>query len=313
MPKGKIIKEFDSEVDVVYTDLLGHNMIGQMDLSALDPVNPLYYEVADRELQEVRIVPIKYHGTMDRIVVDRYNRWWILDYKTAKGADTKKLETDDQISAYVWAAQKHYQHPIYGFIYLQLTKDVAKPPKRLKNGQLSVDKKQRTTYKLFRDEVIKEYGAMAKVPNKYIELLNTLASMEEPEGDRFIRWDFVHRNEEQVKHTFSNIIGEAQLMLDMNLYLFPNPTRDCGWDCPYREICIATEQGRVEDVKAALASEFTVREDNVEHNREEWKEHLVYPDSPLAPASVDEVSLKPKNIFNIVLPDEYYSNSDDED
>ena len=43
------------------------------------------------------LVPICYHGTMDRIVVDRYGRYWILDYKTAKGADTNKLDTDDQI------------------------------------------------------------------------------------------------------------------------------------------------------------------------------------------------------------------------
>lgn len=272
----------------------------------------IYYKRADNApFVEVLIAPVCYHGTMDRIVVDSFGRWWILDYKTAKGADTRKLDTDDQISAYLWAAEQWYQHPIYGFVYLQLTKDVAKPPKRLKDGTLSVDKKQKTTYQLFRQEVLNDYGEVRKAPNKVIEMLNHLATIETPEGDRFIRWDNVTRSDAQKVATYKHIMGEVALMVNPNLYLFPNPTRDCSWDCPFREICIAEDDGRLDDAQTLLNCEFEVRPNNDESNHDDWKKRLKWPDSPLAAAALDDVELRP-DLFNLILPPEYLTTGDDE-
>jgi hypothetical protein len=265
------------------------------------------------DMQRVKIVPICYHGTMDKLVVDRFGRWWILDYKTAKGADTAKLETDDQISSYMWAAEQRFQHKFHGFIYLQLTKDVAKPPKVLKDGSLSTDKKQKTTHALYKAELLKRFGEVKKAPNKYIEMLNNLAMMEEPEGDRFIRWDFVTRNDEQKLATYKNILAETKMMLDTSLHLFPNPTRDCGWDCPFREACIATDQGRFTDAEDFIHNGFQRRGDTLEHNDDDWKKNIKWPDTPMEAAAIDDVDLRPVNIFNIELPDSYYSNDTYED
>lgn len=326
---GKIIKEWEPTIDKLFTDECfvnkDSNPLTPEEISPND-TNTIYQlyqaetmpnmfeqDVTTYTTIQVKIIPICYHGTMDRIVVDRYGRWWILDYKTAKGADTKKLETDDQISAYMWAAEQKYQHTIYGFIYLQLTKDVAKPPKRLKDGSLSVDKKQKTTYFLFKEEVLKDYGSVQKAPNKLIEMLNHLADMETAEGDRFIRWDFVQRNDAQKIATYNNIMAEARMMIDMHLFLFPNPTRDCGWDCPFREMCIAMDQGREADVKSMLETEFQVRDDKIEHNKDAWRDKIVWPTTPLEAAAIDDVDLKPANIFNIELPEEYYSNNYEEE
>jgi len=254
---------------------------------------------------DVVIVPICYHGTMDRIVVDRYGRWWILDYKTAKGADINKLATDDQISSYVWAAEQWYQHRIEGFIYLQLTKDVAKPPRRLKNGTLSVEKKQKTTYQLFRAEVLKDYGEVAKAPGKIIEMLNHLATLDTPEGDRFIRWDRVQRNDAQKISTYNHIMGEVELMINPDLYLYPNPTRDCSWDCNFREICIMMDSGDTDMAEYTLRQDYEERPDNNESNHaDNWREKIVWPDTPLEAAKLDDAELRP-DLFNIILPEEY--------
>lgn len=225
----------------------------------------------------VHIIPIYYHGTMDRIVKDKFGRWWILDYKTAKGADTNKLETDDQISAYIWATSKLFKKPVYGFIYLQLTKEIVQEPRRLKNGDLSVDKKQKTTYSLLKLEIIKDYGSTDHAPNKIIQFLNDLAARETPEGDRFIRWDFIRRNAEQIEHTEKCIYGELALMLNPQLYCFPNPTRDCIWDCPVRDACIAQDRGD-EDTLECFFKNWAERPRNEDGNIEEWRKALPKPE-----------------------------------
>jgi hypothetical protein len=268
------------------------------------------YHTPEGKIKDVDVVPICYHGTFDRIVVDKYGRWWITDYKTAKGADTNKLDTDDQISAYMWAAEQWYQHPIYGFIYLQMTKETPKLPRRLKNGALSVDKKQHTTYQLFKTEVLKDYGEVRKAPNAIIEMLNHLAELDTPEGDRFIRWDFVTRNNAQKISTYNHIMGEVKLMLDPSLYLFPNPTRDCIWDCPFRDICIALDSGREDEAKFMLDQDYEKRPRVEDGEEPEWRSRIQWPDEN-AQNSIPIELIIPDNIFNIELPPEYQDKEED--
>ena len=269
-----------------------------------DETNSQYFLEGETS-KDVHIVPVCYHGTMDRICVDRYGRWWVLDYKTAKGADTRKLDTDDQISAYMWAASQVFHRKFYGFIYLQLTKDLAKPPKILANGDISSDKKQKTTYALYKKALVEKYGSVQAAPDKNIKTLDYFADVEEPEGDRFIRWDFVPRNDNQKIATYESIMGEVTLMCDSKLPLFPNPTRDCGWDCPFREICIAKDKGDEAYANEMLNNEFEVRPTTTEHNREEWQENLVYPDHPAEVTKEEDVKLVDRGVFNLILPKEY--------
>ena len=226
---------------------------------------------------ECNIVPIYYHGTMDRIVCDKYGRYWILDYKTAKGADTNKLDTDDQISAYLWAFEKWFGIKPYGFIYLQLTKEAVQEPKRLKNGELSVDKKQKTTYSLLKQEIINDYGTVNAAPDKLIQFLNHMASIESPEGDRFIRWDFVKRTPEQIRSTEEHIMGELRHMLWDDLYCYPNPTRDCIWDCPCRDLCLALDR-KDETAVNEFMQNFEQRPRNEDGNLDPWRENIPWPE-----------------------------------
>lgn len=226
---------------------------------------------------ECDIVPICYHGTMDRIVCDKYGRYWVLDYKTAKGADTNKLDTDDQISAYLWAFEKWFGIKPYGFIYLQLTKEAVQEPKRLKNGELSVDKKQKTTYSLLKQEIINDYGTVNAAPAKLIQFLNHMASIESPEGDRFIRWDFVKRTPEQIRSTEEHIMGELRHMLWDDLYCYPTPTRDCIWDCPCRDLCLALDR-KDEIAVNEFMQNFEQRPRNEDGNLDPWRENIPWPE-----------------------------------
>lgn len=238
-----------------------------------------------------KIVPICYHGTMDRIVLDKYGRYWILDYKTAKGADTNKLVTDDQISAYLWAFEKWFGIRPYGFVYLQLTKEAVQEPKRLKNGELSVDKRQKTTYSLVKQEIINDYGSVNAAPNKIIDFLNHMASIETPEGDKFIRWDFVKRTPEEIISTEEQIYAELRQMLNPTLEYYPSPTRDCMWDCPVRDWCIATNRKDQQAVDQFML-EFEKRPRNEDGNIEPWRENTPWPDK-IDPATNEPYGLIP--------------------
>jgi hypothetical protein len=310
---GKIIGEYNKDMEDLTSSMWPHitrdtteEGIFTFGFDEEDTRECLYYQQnPGGEWVEVYLVPIYYHGTVDRIVVDKYGRWWILDYKTAKGADTNKLDTDDQISAYLWAMERILKHKIYGFIYLQLTKDVAKKPRRLKDGSLSVEKKQKTTYALARAEIIKDFGSVQNAPSKYIEFLNHLVEKETPEGDRFIRWDFVQRSEHQIEATYNHIMGELRDMLVSN-YLYPNPTRDCIWDCPVRDICLAMDDGRQKEVELTLDADYEQRPREEDSKEIEWRDKIKWPEFPLGEVTEDEFKLELED-FDVVLEEEGFS------
>ncbi len=239
----------------------------------------------------VKIVPICYHGTMDRIVVDKYGRFWVLDYKTAKGADTNKLETDDQISAYLWAFEKWYGFKPYGFVYLQLTKEAVQEPKRLKNKELSVDKRQKTTYSLVKQEIIADYGSVQAAPSKIIEFLNHMATLETPEGDRFIRWDHIKRSPEEIQSTEEHIYEELAQMLNPNLGYYISPTRDCIWDCPLRDWCLATERKDNVAIEQFM-KDYEKRPRDEDGNIEPWRENIPWPEK-INPGTKEPYGFKP--------------------
>ena len=165
-------------------------------------------------------------------------------------------------------------------------------------------KKQKTTYNVAREALIKEYGSIQKVPNKYIDFLNILVEKETPEGDRFIRWDFVQRSDNQIIATYNHIMGEVRTMINPNIYLYPNPTRDCIWDCPIRDLCLAMDDGRELEVKTTMEMVFEERPREEDSNEIQWRDKLVYPTEPLGEVDPEEFKLDLEE-FEVELPDEY--------
>lgn len=210
---------------------------------------------------------IVFHGTFDRIVSDEQGNWWVLDYKTAKAFDTGKLSLDQQISNYCWAAEQWFDRPIEGMVYLQCSKTPPKAPKITKTG-VSADKRQVTTHALYREALINYYGEVQAAPAKNVQLLNDLADAETENGDRFIRYDFVHRNEYMKIETYRRILAEGREFLDEKTVLYPNPTRDCAWDCPFRSVCLAMEEGADWEF---LLDDFEVRNETMKQEIPRWQ------------------------------------------
>jgi hypothetical protein len=185
---------------------------------------------------------IVFHGTFDRIVEDEHDGWWVLDYKTASSIDTGKLNLDPQISKYCWAAEQWFQKEFEGMVYVQVSKNPPHPPKVTTRG-ISTDKRQRTTHTLYRQALISYYGDVQKAPSDCLSFLNDLADVETENGNAFIRYDWVPRNEYSKIHTYQGIIEEGKEMLNPELAIYPNPTKDCSWDCPFTDMCLAMEEG----------------------------------------------------------------------
>jgi hypothetical protein len=234
------------------------------------PQVEVHFQLELRELSESLGRPVYYEGTFDRVVVDSDGGWWLVDYKFVSSIDTDKLETDLQVSSYLWAAEQHYQRPFEGMLYIQLTKSPPEYPKPLVRGGLSVDKRQRTTHALYRQALL-EFYPDGKFPQQYIEFLNYLAEQETPEGDRFIWWTKVRRNQASKMSTFQHILMEGYEMLNPHLSIYPNSTRDCMWDCSFRSVCLAMDDGG--DWEYLLKEQYEIVEE-----RDAWRNRIKWPE-----------------------------------
>jgi hypothetical protein len=81
------------------------------------------------------------------------------------------------------------------------------------------------------------------VPSQYIDFLNYLVTQETENGDKYIRFDRMRRNQHFVYAEEVKIFEELMDMVNPDLPLYPNPTRDCAWDCPFRSPCLAMDDG----------------------------------------------------------------------
>jgi hypothetical protein len=216
-----------------------------------------------------------YTGTIDRVILDEYDRIWPTDYKTAKTIQTAHLDTDPQVTAYCWAASQIYDYPVAGFNYQQHKKAVPHEPEFVKSlKQFSVAKNQNTTHSLYRAALVNLYGKVENAPKVNIQYLNTLVEQETLRADKIIRRDFIERNTDQILNEGWKIMAEATEILNPDLPLYPNPTRDCSWDCDYRAACINLDDG------GDWAYELELNTIDRSDEDLSWRKHLVVPEEP---------------------------------
>lgn len=212
-------------------------------------------------------VDAHYVGRIDRIVVDQYDRYWVVDYKTAARFDTSKLDIEPQATAYTWAASKALGLDIEGVIWIQLLKESPKAPRQLVNGEFSQAQNQKTSSVMYRDTLMKVYG---EIPARYVEFLNWLISTETEWGDRYIRHDLLRRNKHWLFAEEDKIRDELRDMVNPGLPLYPNPTRDCAWDCPFKAPCLAMDDGS--DYIFLLKENYHLMEEG-----DQWKGRIKWP------------------------------------
>ena len=213
---------------------------------------------------------VVYQFTLDRLV-EIEGEYWILDWKFYKAFSQANLEFDAQMSAYIWAAYASFDVTIAGGILHEFRKKLPNAPKILSSGKISTASTQGTTHGLYREALVELYGDPRKAPKKNLDCLNELAMRENEDRDDFIKRTKTRRTEMQMRSEGTKIMMEAQDMCNPDLPLYPNPTRDCSWDCQLQDICLMIDRDDDWD--------FALNELTVQRTQEsgEWRQYLKLP------------------------------------
>lgn len=219
-------------------------------------------------LELAEVDKVVYQGTLDRVVVVD-GELWVQDWKFYKTLNNSPyLDFDQQMSSYVWLANTIYPQGVVGAILHQFRKALPNAPKILGSGKLSVAGNQGTTHTLYRDAIQEIYGEVNKAPRPVMDCLNDLASRENADRDDFIRRDRTRRTPEQQQAEGTRILMEIEDMLNPDLPLYTNHTRDCSWDCGFQEICLMID--RNDHWQAALEESSVSRDAETD----DWREYL---------------------------------------
>lgn len=190
--------------------------------------------------------PVVYQIRVDLIIRDKHDRLWIWDHKTAASlGDLGFLDVDTQLSTYPWVVAQILGEYPQGVIYNELVKSVPHPPKVLKKGGLSIDKRQNTTYELF-VEAIEQYGLDRDDYEGMLDYLRT-------NPNEYYRRTPVLRTPEELNFQGQLVLQEVRDMLlgttGEGAYLYPNPHKFNCNSCAFRVPCtIQNEQGDYEFV-----------------------------------------------------------------
>lgn len=210
---------------------------------------------------------VYYQMTLDRLVIID-GEYWVLDWKFFKQFSQVPLEYNGQMSAYIWGAHAMWDVPIAGAIYHEFLKKVPNEARILKNGSISSAKNQATTHAIYRDALDAMYGNVNHAPAENLACLNDLAAQEGPDRDKFIRREHTTRNQAQLESEGSRVLMELEEMLNPNLPLYTNPTKDCSWDCQFKEACLMMD--RDDDWENFILQTTVSRSEE----NEEWRNYL---------------------------------------
>jgi hypothetical protein len=202
---------------------------------------------------------VLYRGTIDRVAVDANGDLWIVEYKTAKRAEHLHYQTDPQVTTYVWAASHVYDRPIAGVVYLQFVKNLPEPPRILSTtGKISTASNLVTSAPLYEKALINFYGSIERATGAHQNFLTDLMRKEDENKDRFIQREYIFRSRRQCASEAQKILLELEDMLNPDLPLYPNPTRECSRMCSFVQPCVAFD--RNEDWEGMLAEGFSARD-----------------------------------------------------
>lgn len=226
--------------------------------------------VSQATLDRFGVDVVYYNGTLDRVIVDQFGSLAIGEYKTAASIYQGHYLIDPQITAYSWGAQILYDQPIDGVYYYQFRKGTPEEPAILRSGLVSTNKQASTTYLLYKQVLKRIYGDVEKAPQNNIDHLNYLAGIESPSGDKFIQRDYIARNQHSLQSESIKIMLEVEDMLNPDLALYNNPTRECTqFGCDFLEPCIAVDDG--DDWESLLQGDYVER---TEEAKDPWRQYL---------------------------------------
>jgi hypothetical protein len=197
-------------------------------------------------------------GTIDGVAVDNDDRLFIVENKSY----SQQPEVDDlmfhfQSTGYAVAIELLTGQPITGGLYNGVAKKLIKPPKVLKSGKISVDKRQSTTSQ----EFFKTCRMLGQNPNHpdYAEFLHFLQSREMAGDTRFFYREKFFYNEHQKSAWLKDFYEVANEMVGNPRIYRTIPYNGCGKqgsDCWYSDVCRSAHSGG--DVDYILDKRYTV-------------------------------------------------------
>jgi hypothetical protein len=202
---------------------------------------------------------ILYRGTIDRVAIDEHGRLWVVEYKTAKIAEHMHYQTDPQVTTYVWAATHMYpDKEIAGVVYHQFIKKTPELPRLLSTGKVSTASNLVSSAPLYRKALVNMYGKEGLAPEENRKKLLQFMMEEDEHNDRYIQRQLIERSTTMVNAEAEKILLEMEDILNPDLALYPNPTRDCSRMCSFLNPCVGFDNG--DDYETMLAGRFVERD-----------------------------------------------------
>ena len=221
---------------------------------------------------------VLYGFTLDRVVVDDWDRLWIVEYKTAKQIRIYHFDVDEQITAYCWAAWRLYGVIVAGVVYQQFRKNIPTLPKILTSGLVSTDTRQSTSASLYAKMLRDMYGVVELAPKANIITLNKFRQVEDEDQDKFVVRHRIERNQKQLEAFEQKVILELEDIANPDLPLYSNATKDCDYMCPMQAACVAMDDGS--DWEGILNTYSRPSTDGLTQREKEqmkWRTHLPEP------------------------------------
>lgn len=199
-------------------------------------------------------------GTYDGLVrMKNTGEIFVLEHKTfGQTPPPDFMLLDDQTSLYPMIAQILVKRGAYeslgigksekvsGVLYNGLRKKAPTKPQRLKSGGLSKAKSIDTTYHVYRQAVLDAGLNLA-------DYADILGHLESKENDFFLRFE-LRRTQQELVMAYQRLIIEIQEMIRPDVAIYPNPTHDCIYRCPFKELCLIENFGG--NIDAAIETSF---------------------------------------------------------
>lgn len=198
----------------------------------------------------------RYTFKTDLVVEDKDKFLWLVDHKTIATGNLPSLEMDEQSVSYLYGAQKKFGIKLEGVIFNFLIKKVPSVPQVLKDGRLS-KKSITTTYDVYLNAIKNHHDFETKDEKEKVEILlpykDVLEDLQNQENPFFKR-EKVYKSQSEIEEIGKRLYEEYREMRNPKIRIFPNPTRDCSWDCPLKNLCVAENDGG--DVEGLIKDMF---------------------------------------------------------
>lgn len=200
-------------------------------------------------------IPALFVGRLDGIVqmVEDPSIYFVIDHKFLRRTLSEEtLLIDEQTSKYIWAARVAHSNgwwnvidnaaKIRGVYYNIIIKKPPKIPELLKSGKTSTAKITTT-----KDVFLKTLKERKQDPADYKE---ALAKLENAEEKFFVRHRILRSQHEidlvgdRLYYEYADMQRVHELNPDIrNPAIYPSPTKDCAWECQFRQACYAANYG----------------------------------------------------------------------